>query len=344
MKNFRFNYIITIHNKQDLIRLVLEALLKCAKENSYIYPVLDGCTDNTEKVIDEVIKENPNVPIVKLYAPDVHELKTINVGLRAASQAEKGCNIILQDDVIIEEPDLEEIVYKIYEHFGYEKVGYIGFRHGVNVFLKDHPEISEILRKKEPIMEERDLVESAYGMGMSAVVLPPNHLIERMVSVGSPQCVSTDIIRKLGVMDESLAPHSYSCHDMSLRCLEAGLRNYVFALKIKSDIKWGGTRSAPPEKATEVYNSNVAIIERNKHYMYKKHFSFLEKFCKSQKYYHVKTARPFVIPGIPVSSEEGRAVIERYFKLRAELYSGTIKIISQLKIPLKWILVRFRLY
>ena len=50
---FTFNYIITIHNKEHLIRKVLNGVKNSMTENSVIYPVLDGCTDNTEHVIDE---------------------------------------------------------------------------------------------------------------------------------------------------------------------------------------------------------------------------------------------------------------------------------------------------
>ncbi len=48
----RFNYIVTIHNKEDLIEQVVNGILIAAGENSHIYLVLDGCTDGTEAVID----------------------------------------------------------------------------------------------------------------------------------------------------------------------------------------------------------------------------------------------------------------------------------------------------
>lgn len=338
MKNFRFNYIITIHNKQDLIRQVLEGLLLCCKENSCIYPVLDGCTDNTEKIIDEIITEHPDSPIVKLYAPDVYELKTINIGLRAAPQGQKGCNIILQDDVVIREPDLENIVFKIYEHFGYEKIGYLSFRHGVNIYLKDRPEISEIFRHRSQIIEERDLIESAYGTGMSPIPLPPHNFVERMVSVGSPQCISCDVVNKVGIMDENLAPDSYSCHDLSLRCLEVGRKNLVFGLNFASEIQWGGTRN-------NVDPGRAKFMLRNQGYLYKKHKVFLEKFCKSSEFYRLKITTPFEIPGISVNWNEKRDAIKQYYYRRKKTVGLRIHLISKfIKLPLKWILIRLRLY
>ena len=338
MKNFRFNYIITIHNKENLIRRVLQGLLECAKENSFIYPVLDGCTDNTEKIVDEVIAENPRIPIIKVYTSNVHELKTINAGLRAAKQDEKGCNIILQDDVIIQEPDLENIVYKIYEYFGYTNVGYLAFRHGVNIYLKDRPEISEIFRRKDQVIEERDLIESAYGMGMSPFPLPAYQAVERMAVVGSPQSWSCDIVNKMGLLDERQSPVGWACHDISLRCLEAGRHNYVFALKVSSEVEWGGTRTSPNLELGRIFY-------RNQRYLYQKHKKFLEKFQKSKEYRRLKLAKPFTIPGISVSKAEIDRAKKQYYFFRGKAIKPWVRFIAKyIKCPLKKLLIHLRLY
>lgn len=340
MKNFRFNYIITIHNKQELIGAVLENILACCQENSFIYPVLDGCTDDTEKVIDEIIKKNPKTPIIKVFTPDVHELKSINAGLRAASQSEKGCNIILQDDVVIEDHDLENLVYKIYDYLGYSNVGYLGFRHGVNVYLKDRPEISEYFRSREQLIEERNIIESAYGTGMSPVPLAPHKMIERMVAVGSPQCLSCEVVNKVGVLDEQMAPVSWSCHDISLRCLEMGFKNYVFALKFQSELEWGTThvKSTATPKHGQVYL-------RNRHYLYQKYRAFLEKFRRSREYYRLKLSLPFSIPSITASPEEKQKAVKLYYINRRKQLGFTTHFISKyIKLPLKWILTKLRLY
>lgn len=338
MKNFRFNYIITIHNKQDLIKDVLENVIACARENSFIYPVLDGCTDNTEKIVDEIIRLNPQASIVKVYAPNVHELKSINAGLRTASQSEKGCNIILQDDVILADHNLEETVIKFYEYFGYEKVGYIGFRHAVNVYLKDQPELVEIFNKKEKLIEERNIIESAYGTGLSPVPLEPYMAVERMVGVGSPQCISCFAINRVGLWDEVMAPVSWTCHDISMRCLIAGLHNYAFAIKFRSDIEWGSTRTKPTPKHGDIYT-------RNRGYLYQKYFDFLIKFRKTKKYKYLKLAKPFKIPGIDVSEKEKKSCIQLYYKSRKKQMNLLTHLISKfIKLPIKIILTQIGLY
>jgi glycosyltransferase involved in cell wall biosynthesis len=48
-------YIITIHDKQDLIQRVLEGIVNSTKDSDYktnIICVLDGCTDNSESIVE----------------------------------------------------------------------------------------------------------------------------------------------------------------------------------------------------------------------------------------------------------------------------------------------------
>src|SRR6202011_2851419 len=94
-------------------------------------------------------------------------------------------------------------------------------------------------------IKETDVIESCYGSGMSRTPLLPGHLVSRMVSVRSPECISFQVVREIGLMDERLAPFTYDNHDYSLRCLKAGLRNYVYALKYVSDVEVGGMRQNP---------------------------------------------------------------------------------------------------
>jgi glycosyltransferase involved in cell wall biosynthesis len=318
----------------------MESVIACCRENSFIYPVLDGCTDNTEKVIDEVIAEHPQIPIRKVFTPDVHELRTINAGLKAADQRQKGCNIILQDDVIIEDPELEDLVFKIYNHFGYSNVGYLSFRNVANVYLKDEGEIVERFRKKVPVIAERDIVESAYGVGGTPIPLPPRHFLEGMIAVGSPQCMSCEVVNRIGLMDEGLAPTAYSCHDMSLRCLQAGKRNFVFGLKFRSDIEWGGTHTN-----TDQNNPYVLGMRKNPFYLHSKYKDFIRSFRKTKRYRELKLVKPFTIPEIPISSEENERAIKEFYIRRNKEVGFKLHFISKyIKLPLKKILVYMGLY
>ncbi|MCF7795391.1 glycosyltransferase family 2 protein, partial [Patescibacteria group bacterium] len=127
-----FNYIITIYNKESLIEKVLEAVIRCCRENSRIYTVLDGCVDNSEKIINKIIQKNKKISITKVFTNDVHELLSINAGLKQAPQDGVGYNIVLQDDVILEDYDLESKIINLYKKRG-DKLGYVSFRMGANL-------------------------------------------------------------------------------------------------------------------------------------------------------------------------------------------------------------------
>jgi len=301
VKNFRFNYIITIHNKEDLIERVLKSVISCCRENSYIYPVLDGCTDHTESIINNIITNNQQVPIKKIYVPDVHEILSINAALKIAPQNEKGCNIILQDDVILEDQELERKVFAIYNYLGYLSIGSLVFRHGVNIILND----------KTQEIEETDLIESSYGVGICNKPLPPGKLIQRMVGIRSPECISCEVVSKVGLMDENLAPYTYDNHDYSLRCLISGYKNYVFALKFNSDIKWSGMQNVQLSEFAKV-------TQRNRKYLYKKYYDFLKKFPLI-KFKRLKTFISITIPGIDINEQEIKNAKKIYNRRRQKL-------------------------
>jgi len=249
----RFNYIITIHNKEDLIKEVLTCALICSRENSHIYPVLDGCTDRTEAIIDELIKTVSHVPITKVYTPDVHEILAINAGLRTADQTGDGYNIILQDDVLLHDFLLQEKISRLYEWAG-PKLGFLSFRHGAN--LTQNSTFSDIY----PFTH---YVENAYGHGLpQAKVLLLGQLAYRDIVIKSPVCIPFELIRAVGLLEEQLAP--YMCDDIeySIRCAKAGYQNAVFALRFQSDVEWGTTRTNPDSRHAELERRNMERIRQ----------------------------------------------------------------------------------
>jgi len=253
----RFNYIITIHNKQDLIQEVLTCILMCCRDNSHVYPVLDGCTDQTESIIDDISATFSHVPITKVYAPDVHEIRSINAGLRAADQAGEGYNIILQDDVMLRDFMWESKVLKLYQWAG-EKLGFVSFRLGAN-FIKDAATSESV----EPFTEQ---VENAYGHGLrTASVLLPGQLTYRSIAIKSPVCIPFKLTQEIGLLDDRLAP--YMCDDIeySIRCLKAGYQNAVFGLRFQSDVDWGSTRTNPSPQLNELEKRNIRLIREWHH-------------------------------------------------------------------------------
>lgn len=232
-KNICFNYLITVHNKENLIRDVILGVLNAAGPCSTIYPILDGCTDLSEYIIDELICANPDRKIVKLFADDVHELKAINVGLRSADQAAEGYNIILQDDVILQDAELEKKCLLLYQSF--DHLGILSFRHGANISRTQ-------IHDERIFMPTKNYIQNQCGHHIDYQKILRNGLFTfRELAMKSPICIPCKIIREQGIPDEVYAPWDDLAY--CYRISQAGYANAVFALNFSSEIDWGSTRT-----------------------------------------------------------------------------------------------------
>ena len=247
-----FNYIITIHNKEDLIHDVLLSTLLCCGPRSRVFAVLDGCTDGTERILDEFSHLYEGVPLTKVYTADVHELLSINAGLRAAPQQGDGYNIILQDDVILADLNLESRIRQLYA-WGGDTLGYVSFRLGANLE-------SDAFKGRNPI-PLTDYTESAYGHALpEAEVLLPGRFAYRSVPIKSPVCLPFKLVREVGLMNEDLAPYAHDDTDLAIRLISRGYANGVFPIRFYSDVKWGGTRVTAHSNIPKIQARNMNLI------------------------------------------------------------------------------------
>jgi glycosyltransferase involved in cell wall biosynthesis len=250
----RFDYIITIHNKEDLIEKVVFSLLACMRHEGHIWAVVDGCTDGTETILRGLLNDYENLPLTIIHEHDVHEIRSINAGLRALPDDAEGFIISLQDDVLISDLEFENKVIDVYELYGRE-LGYVSFRLGANLIPADGPlSIGEI-----------DLVETACQPQLENVALAqPGEIAFRDAAIKSPTCIPYYVYRAIGLLDEDLAPYAWDDHEYSVRSLKAGFRNALVPIKFRSDIDWGGTRRTPHPEMPAYHVRNTAII-REKH-------------------------------------------------------------------------------
>ena len=102
--------ILTIHNKDWLIDKVIQNIYQNTTGTYELIIILDGCTDNSEEVVYNNIKDDATV----LYAANVFETTANNMGLRRAS-ADKV--IIVQDDMVITEQGWNERLQKPFDKF-----------------------------------------------------------------------------------------------------------------------------------------------------------------------------------------------------------------------------------
>ena len=295
----RFNYIITIHNKEGLINDVMQAVLACCGPNSFVYPVLDGCTDGTEAIINGIIAKDKKGRITKVFVNDVHELLSINAGLRAASQEGEGFNIVLQDDVVLSDPTIEQKVKAVYA-WGGPKLGYLSFRLGANL-KKNTLSSSELT----PYM---DCIENVYGHGLpDAKPLLPGEFAYRDIPIKSPVCFPFYLVREVGMLEEKLAPYAHDDIDYGIRCIQAGYRNGVLGVPFRSDIKWGGTRQ-------KMHPNMVKIISRNMDRVRSWHEKAIKALVAAPK-----ELTPIQVPGIEVTPKEQAEAEEIWKRNQAEL-------------------------
>lgn len=267
-----FNYIVTIHNKQDLLSRVLEGLASCCSKRSKIIPILDGCADNSEAIVDEFIATG-RFNVEKVITPDVYELRAINAGMARVSH---GFIMTIQDDVILQEPELEQKITALCTEVG-PNIGVISLRHGANVrrtpllrqlrqsgFVSLIEEFERVTRHEEaPIMGER--VE--YGQ-----------IVYRMVAGGSPMVFPEKVWKSIGRMDEAMAPLMWNDHEYNLRALQEGFRNVVFPLRFESDVAWGTMRQKAKNNVFVSMVNGWSLL--NRRFIWKKHGRFINFYIK----------------------------------------------------------------
>lgn len=247
---YKINYIITIHNKEHLIERVLNGIKDCCGSDSTIYPVLDGCTDGTEQIIDEFSALNSHLSIIKLYADDVHELGAINVALKEIEHSSGDyLNMILQDDVVLNEPKLEAYLNQLYHKFD-SKLGVVSLRHGGN--------LSKILLSKSRcLFPIRDYIETQFGHGVSNNLrnLGDGEFVFRDVAIKSPICIPSYVLKTVGIPDEAYKPWDDIAYCFSVQ--SSGYLNGVLSVCFLSDKEWGTMRN----KKQQIKHND--ILQRN---------------------------------------------------------------------------------
>lgn len=259
------SYFITpVFNKENMIGKVLEGIAQSVSGAYTAIFIIDGCTDKSEEIIKSY--NNPNV--VLLHAPNVHEIKSLNIGL---SYIRDNCNpspndliFTVQDDVIIEEENIDTLFANLFEE--YTDLGYMSFRLGVSMQLTGDS------------ISEYNFVESEFGhwkqLGLKHFQeIKHGELVEAEAVIRSPTCVLWKRYTEVGFYNDDLAPCGCDCQDFSIRMNMHGYRNGVYALKYRSDVGWGSTR----EKAeTEVNSKFGQIHERNRQYLARTYRNYFE--------------------------------------------------------------------
>lgn len=264
MKSF---FIVPIHNKDYLIADVINGIIDSCKGDLHIICILDGCTDLSEIAVVKPLKRIAGKYTI-LRADDVHEITCLNQGLtqvKLMNPNDDDLVFTIQDDVVLQEEDIDGKFRNLFEH--HSQLGYVSMRLG-----------STLVYQPDSIGETNH-VESEFGhwkqLGMSHFSMAKHGtFVPTQIAIRSPTCVQWKRYKEVGFYDATLAPCGYDCHDFSIRMIEHGYRNGVYAMKYRSDVSWGGMRTPNP---SEINKKHGEIYEWNRRYLAIKHRSFLLK-------------------------------------------------------------------
>lgn len=264
-----FNYIIPIFNKQDLILEVLEGICSINKNPAKIITVIDGCTDQTEKRIDQFAKHSP-VEIVKVFEKNVHMLRSINSGM---SLVNSGHLVLMQDDIVLKDQQFEQLILETIDNYA-NRIGVISCRYGSDI---GYTSIKDSIRKKvigRMITEEnfiKNKCDHADHPEAEHHIFTP-----KMNAINGPNVITDRLFSRIGALDANLAPFGYDDPEYCIRSLMSGFINGILPVDYVSDLHWGGTR-----RSQKFANIVSKIHKRNRRYIYKKHAVFLKEYIRT---------------------------------------------------------------
>lgn len=206
--------ILTVHNKDWMIKDVMQSIYKNTVGEYELIIILDGCSDNSEEIVLSNLKDNTKI----FYADDVFETKANNIGLKK-SQGDKV--IIIQDDMIINEYSWNKNLLK---PFIFDDVFAVTAKTAHNweinseltVLDVDHADASNTDR-------ETFAVRSCVNRG--------------------PLMIDHDVLSNLNYLDEIYSPQIMDDHDLCFRAYtKYGKKCGYYFIDFTSEDSWGSTR------------------------------------------------------------------------------------------------------
>lgn len=229
--------LLTVHNKQDLIKDVCLGIIENISElTKQIIIVLDGCNDDSEKIIREVMLKT-SVPITYVYTDDVFELRANNEGLK---QVTSDYVIIIQDDMIVKEKNFDERMLKPFLSFD-------------DVFaVTSQTAHNNTIRNGTLIATEWADGKTGFSRDIFYV---------REIANRGPLMYKYSDIKQLGFFDEHLKPSSYDDHDISYRAYkELKKVSGLYWIKYESKPEWGTARQKNVNIHRDAHLRNSKIV------------------------------------------------------------------------------------
>ena len=229
--------LLTTHNKQDMIESVCYGIINNISElTKEIIVVFDGCVDNTEGIVKQVLKDI-NINVKYIYTDDVFETKANNEGLKEVTS---DYVILIQDDMIIKEKDFDKRMLKPFITFN-----------DVFAVTSQTAHNNQIDKGTIITINSADRREG----------YPRDKFAVREIANRGPLMYNYKDLTKLNFFDEYLAPNSYDDHDISYRAYkELGKVSGLYWIDYDSEPSWGTGRQKNQTIHNNAHHRNSRII------------------------------------------------------------------------------------
>jgi len=233
MKNSQ-SIIYTIHNKEILVAEGLNRIKQYTDGIFEIIIVLDGCTDNSERIVKSFISKNPDLKIKLEYSDDVFETKANNLGFK---KSESEYVIVVQDDMLINEKGWNLRLLKPFQEFS--DVFAVSANCAHNWRPNENSKHIDMLEDLDNCW--CDIIQHIDHAGRPWNLPRDVFAVRDCVNRG-PLIINHQDLKKLNYLDESFAPLDMDDHDLCYRMMkEIGKVVGCYWIDFISNFAWGGT-------------------------------------------------------------------------------------------------------
>ena len=231
--------IVTIHNGarripsgEILLEKVLDGIINNTVGEYEVLCMLDGCTDDSDKVVDKYLDKANVRPII---LPDIFELRTNN----AAFKESKGeYVIVVQDDQVISEHGWNQRMQKPFDAFDDVFAVTARCAHNwvinTNSYYLNNP--SAPIHGWCDIFEHVDHASDAHELSRDIFAV-------RSSCNRGPLMINLEDLKRVGYLDEAFAPCDMDDHDLMYRAyIELGKVCGAYRIDMESNVSWSGAR------------------------------------------------------------------------------------------------------
>jgi glycosyltransferase involved in cell wall biosynthesis len=229
-----YSIILTIHNKNFLVKESLERIKNLTKGSFETIVVLDGCSDGSDTIVNNFVKENPKMKFKVEYSDDIFETKANNIGLKLAESEHV---IIIQDDMLMNEDGWNVRLTKPFR--SYKDVFAVSSNCAHN--WEFNPNSVHLNMEEDLDNCWCDIIKHVDHAG-KPWNLPRDVFAVRQCVNRGPLAINHDDLITMNYFDEEFAPLDMDDHDLCFR-MSKKLNKVVgcYWTDFISDFSWGGT-------------------------------------------------------------------------------------------------------